>query len=560
MTKDAFANTDAQLLASFSELRDQAAFTELVRRHGPMVQAAAMRVLANEDDASDAMQATFMALSRHAGRLWRDEGVGGWLYVTAKRCALRIRQLRARELKLQCSSARSEGVESVSVLESAEAVALLEEEIAKLPSELRTVIVLCDLESMSKSEAAKRLGVSATSIRKRSAKAYLLLSSRLTRRGITYSVGGIGGLLSGLCEGHAIAPAVVAQTVEVSAAYAVGMSADVLNTSNIVAKIANGVEPLMKTTTYAKYAALALAMTVLFQPTITLLGLTEKATMAGMLLFRDDFDDFNEADDAPATWVPEPLAPSVAALDAGLGDLVVSTNGDLAGARLEGVLLEDVSVQTRLRRGTDDYTIAITLRQGSTDPDGYQAGFGFGGGIFLTRVLDGKVLNVQSNLNPTVEDVILQFDAIGDRLEVRAWRPEETMPQSPQLSALVSDLSSSAPLERGLVSLVVGRLNSSGPKEGIFRYVEVSKILPGDFDGDFDVDGNDYLRWQRDPTVGEFTAWRASYGSSVPAVGSVNVPEPATIALTAIVLCIPIRQRRFRIVKHTGCTHCVIPS
>lgn len=56
--------------------------------------------------------------------------------------------------------------------------------------------------------------------------------------------------------------------------------------------------------------------------------------------------------------------------------------------------------------------------------------------------------------------------------------------------------------------------------------------LPGDFDADGDVDGRDYLTWQRDPNVGSLNAWKANYGSSLESPGNLTaVPEPATTAM-----------------------------
>jgi hypothetical protein len=52
----------------------------------------------------------------------------------------------------------------------------------------------------------------------------------------------------------------------------------------------------------------------------------------------------------------------------------------------------------------------------------------------------------------------------------------------------------------------------------------------GDFDGDGDVDGRDFLLWQRtDKTPAGLSAWQANYGAgNLTAIAA--VPEPTSVA------------------------------
>ncbi len=55
--------------------------------------------------------------------------------------------------------------------------------------------------------------------------------------------------------------------------------------------------------------------------------------------------------------------------------------------------------------------------------------------------------------------------------------------------------------------------------------------LPGDFDGDDDVDGADFLLWQRDMSVGSWSDWEANFGVSSALEAATSVPEPSSLVL-----------------------------
>lgn len=177
---------DRDLLARFVAARDEEAFAEIVRRHGPMVLAACRRVTHHPHDAEDAFQAAFLVLARRAGHVARPELLANWLYGVAYRTALEARAAR-RRAEERVVPVAPEPVAPPPPDDTTELRAVIDEELAKLPDKYRSAVVLCDLEGLPRATAAAQLGIPEGTLSSRLAHARKVLAERLTRRGVTAS-------------------------------------------------------------------------------------------------------------------------------------------------------------------------------------------------------------------------------------------------------------------------------------------------------------------------------------------------------------------------------------
>ena len=184
--------TDADLLAALLR-KDPAAVEAVIHRHGPMVWGVCRRALGHHD-AEDAFQATFLVLARRAEAVRPPGLLGNWLYGVARRTALKARTAVAKRARREAIMA---DVPEPSAIPSDDWVDLrpvLDQELERLPARLRAPLVLCDLEGLTRPEAARRLAAADGTVASRLAAGRRKLADRLARRGI---------VLSGAPRGHA---------------------------------------------------------------------------------------------------------------------------------------------------------------------------------------------------------------------------------------------------------------------------------------------------------------------------------------------------------------------
>lgn len=186
-SQDCAGTSDAQLLASFIDQKDEIAFAALVHRHSPMVWSVCRRAVRHEQDAEDAFQATFLVLAVKATSINPRHLVANWLFGVAHRTASKARVLTAKRRRREMLLA--EKLEGKAVQENPwrDIWPVIDEELSRLPDKYRMPVFLCDIEGKTIRESTLQLGWPQGTFAGRLARGRKMLASRLARRGVVLS-------------------------------------------------------------------------------------------------------------------------------------------------------------------------------------------------------------------------------------------------------------------------------------------------------------------------------------------------------------------------------------
>ena len=257
---------DAELLHRFAESRDEAAFSVLVSRHGPLVWAVCRNLLANESDAEDAFQATFLALLESAGRI-RTRAIGAWLHGVAVRVAKMAKRSAGRRRQREQKAAVSEVNSPIANATWSQLQAAVHEEVGNLAEPLRVAFVLCNLQGKSQREVAAELGWKIGTLSGRLSLARRELLERLSKRGVAAgSV--VTAAVAGGAEASAGAPPVLVTKVAALARGGIDLGSVVSPTLLELARAATEVTMLR-----TKLFGLAVALTGILVMGLTVLPL-----------------------------------------------------------------------------------------------------------------------------------------------------------------------------------------------------------------------------------------------------------------------------------------------
>ena len=277
------------------------------------------------------------------------------------------------------------------------------------------------------------------------------------------------------------------------------------------------------------------------------------APASGEIILFDDFSNGSATDGDPATWhVP----PQITIEDQ---SMVIRKNG-LAFSTLtdsEFQNMSDISVRTQVRLLEGAVAgMAVRHHDGSAN---------YNGGVFaplpahpLSQVayLDRTDPLLEFGTTPvdfdiTQQDVLLQIDAFGNQIKFWAWPVGTPMPTDPLFSVVDNAHDS------GTIAMFAGSEDGDQlPAVAAFRYVLVAdehiSEISADFDGDSDVDGNDFLAWQlgevtNPPSAEVLALWEIQFGTTSTLSAAASIPEPSTLLLGVMVaMGLLVRRRSLR--------------
>lgn len=170
---------------------DARAFEELVRRHEQKVYNITYRMLGREDDASEALQDTFLRAYRFLPKFEFKSSFYTWLYRIATNVSLtRLRKRKEPRMVSLDEPLDEEGTMTRELPDETRSPATdyqrrelsdaIQRAIDELPPDYRPVIVLRDIEGLTNLEVGQSLNLSVAAVKSRLHRGRMMLREKLT--------------------------------------------------------------------------------------------------------------------------------------------------------------------------------------------------------------------------------------------------------------------------------------------------------------------------------------------------------------------------------------------
>jgi RNA polymerase sigma-70 factor (ECF subfamily) len=171
---------------------DRGEFARLVEQYSPMIYRLGSKMLDNPQDVEDMLQETFIKAYRHLGDFDGRSSLSTWLYrIATNEALMAMRRKRPDTISFDEPQAdETEPQEPLQIVDwccmpeqelmSAEGRAYLDKAVEGLPTSLRVVFLLRDIEGLSTRETAEVLNLSEMAVKTRLSRARLQLRETLS--------------------------------------------------------------------------------------------------------------------------------------------------------------------------------------------------------------------------------------------------------------------------------------------------------------------------------------------------------------------------------------------
>ncbi|MBL8823318.1 MAG: sigma-70 family RNA polymerase sigma factor [Planctomycetia bacterium] len=176
--------SDRELLQQFARQRSEAAFEELIRRHGPLVWGVCQRMLSHRQDSEDAFQAVWLVLARKANGMSSPQHLAAWLFGVARHASLNVRKVRSRRARREIPRDDTMELPDLRPASLNDIRPVVDEELARLPTKYQLPVMLCCLHGMTHQQAAEELHWPIGTVAGRLSRGREMLRQRLNKRGL----------------------------------------------------------------------------------------------------------------------------------------------------------------------------------------------------------------------------------------------------------------------------------------------------------------------------------------------------------------------------------------
>src|SRR5215204_1178952 len=185
-----FIDLSDEQLVELAVSSDQEAFGEIVKRWDRKIFALCFGMLTREDEARDAAQETFISAYKNLGRFRGDAKVSSWLHrIAVNQCITVKRRAKTRaEDHIDDENGESDRIfvapaksSPGNKAEEAERLNVVRQAVSALPTDLRQVVVMKELEEMTFQEISDTLEIPLSTVKSRLYTALKQLRMRLER-------------------------------------------------------------------------------------------------------------------------------------------------------------------------------------------------------------------------------------------------------------------------------------------------------------------------------------------------------------------------------------------